>query len=265
MKRITHSITILFVVNLIFSCSNDIQSIESLYQAQKYEQVISDINGYLFFHVTDIKALHMRARSYEEIGDTTRSKKDYQRIISIDDTYAQGYLGLGKLLFEEKNYAQAELLLLRAATLDATDFDIYYLLGRTQLMNQQFRSAEIWLRKASEIKPEEAKTYYYTAMSLAYQGDALGSAAAFNSYLNYEPNSQIGRYNRGFALMSVGYLTWAIEDFDYVLSKNPNHLGALARKGVCLVNQGKIEGCHLLQQAAKQGSEYAKSRLEICG
>lgn len=264
MKRITHSVTILFLLSILFSCSSDLQTIESLYKEQKYEEVISELNHYLFFHVTDVKALHMRARSYEEIRDTISSKNDYERILSIDNTYAQAYLGLAKLLFEEKKYKEAELLLLRAATLDDSDFDIYYLLGRTQLMDQQFRSAERWLRLASKLNPKDAKTYYYIAMSLAYQGDALGSAAEFNSYIKYEPDSQIGRYNRGFALMSVGYLTWAIEDFDYVLSKNPDHLGAMARKGVCLAHQGKSEGCLLLQKAADEGNEYAKSRLELC-
>lgn len=265
MKRFLHKITILLIIIVTSSCASNLQNIEQLFQSQKYQEAISDLNEYLFFHVSDVKAFHMRARCYEEIGRLDKAKQDYERILLIDDQYAQAYAGLGKLLFDGKKYEDAELRLLRAANLDPTDFEIFYLLGRTQLMLQEYKTAEQWLRRAAEIKPEFAKTYFYTGMALALQGDALGAAASFNSYIKYEPDNLIGRYNRGFALMSAGYLPWALEDFDAVLEQDPDHIEALARKGHCLAKMGNPEGCQLLQNAATKGSEYAKSNLDECG
>lgn len=264
MKRFIHRITILSFLILITSCAKNLAEIEQDYNDQKYEAAIESLNRHLFFNITDTKAIHIRARCYEELGNLIESKADYERIILIDDQYAPAYLGLGKLLFDQKEYENAELRLLKAATLDPSNFDINYLLGRTQLMTEQFRSSERWFRKAAEIKPEFAQTYFYTGVSLAYQGDALGAAASFNSYIKYEPDHVVGRYNRGFALMNAGYLNWAIEDFDAVLAKEPNHIEALAHKAVCEINMGNSEGCTMLQNAADKGSQYAKDQIRIC-
>ncbi|REG94631.1 tetratricopeptide repeat protein [Algoriphagus antarcticus] len=265
MKRLLRILTILLLVYTSSSCSSSLQNIEQLFNNNKYDDAIENLNQYLFFHVTDVKALHMRARCYEEIGELQKSKADYERIISIDNQYAQAYAGLGKLLFEKKDYDNAELSLLRAATLDATDFDIIYLLGRTMLMTEKFQKAEEFLRLASQLNPDHPKVYFYTGMALAYQGDALGCAASFNSYVKREPDNIVGRYNRGFALMNAGYLEWAMEDFDAVLKKNPNHIEAMAHKGICMTAMGDSEGCQFIQTAANKGSEYAKAQLEICG
>lgn len=246
------------------SCSEDIQTIEKLYQAEEYTEAISELNSYLFFHVTDIKALHLRARCYEEIGELNKSKEDYERIIALDQDYAQAYAGLGKLLFEEKKYKDAELYLLRAATIDADDFDIVYLVGRTQLQLQKYESAEIFLEMAKDLNPKFAKVYYYQGMVRALRGDVLGCAASFNSYVQFEPDHSVGRYNRGFALMKAGYLEWALDDFEAVLKSNPNHVEALAKKGYCLAKLGNTEGCQILQLAASKGSIYAQNQAEVC-
>ena len=264
MKRLLRILTIILISILSYSCAESIQSIENLYNNGRYEEAIEEVNQYLFFHVVDVKALHIRARCYEELGELEKSKADYERILDIDNEYAGAYLGLGKLLFDQEDYKNAELRLLRAAILNSNDFDIYYLLGRTRLMNGSFRLAEETLRKASDLKPEFPQAYFYTGIALARQGDALGCAAVFNTYLKYEPDNMVGRYNRGFAMMNAGFLEWAIEDFNAVLKNNPNHIEAMAHKGLCLTSLGDAEGCILLQNAAKRGSEYAKAQLETC-
>ncbi len=264
MKRFLHILTILLGVCLFSSCSNDFSKIESLYYDQDYEAAIEELNGYLFFHVTDLKALHMRARSHEELGEILKAKKDYERIIALDDEYAQAYAGLGKILFEEKDFDKAESYLLRAASLDAKDFDILYLLGRTQLMTEKYSSSENFLIMARNLNPEFAKVHFYEGMAKAMRGDVLGCAVSFNKYVQFEPDQLVGRYNRGFALMRAGYVSYALEDFDAILKANPNHVEALAKKGYCMAKMGDPEGCHFLQEAANKGSEYAQNQKEIC-
>jgi Flp pilus assembly protein TadD len=264
MKRCVNTTTTLLILFGFCSCSEDLPSIERIYEKGNYQEAISALNGYLFFHVTDLKALHLRARSYEEIGEIRKARADYERIIDFDQDYAQAYAGLGKILFEEKKYIDAELYLLRAATIDHEDFDILYLVGRTQLMLQKYESAEQFLEMAKDLKPTFAKVYYYQGMVRAFRGDVLGCAASFNSYVKFEPDHYLGRYNRGFALMKAGYFEWALEDFESVLRANPNHVEALAKKGYCMAKLGDDEGCQILKLAASKGSLYAQDQAEIC-
>jgi tetratricopeptide (TPR) repeat protein len=264
MKRFLHIITILILFTGISSCSEDLPSIERIYLKGNYKKAISELNGYLFFHVTDVKALHLRARSYEELGETKKARADFERMIDLDEHYAHAFAGLGKILFEEKKYKEAELYLLRAATLDYNDFDILYLVGRTQLMLKKYESAERFLEMAKDLNPNYAKVYYYQGMARALRGDVLGCAASFNSYVQFEPDNIVGRYNRGFALMKAGYLEWALDDFEAVLKANPNHVEAMAKKGYCMAKLDNVEGCQILQFAAKKGSLYAQNQTSIC-
>jgi len=264
MKRVLHIITISILYLGFTSCSQDLNSIEQIYQDGNYEKAISELNGYLFFHVTDVKALHLRARSYEELGEIGKARSDFERMIDLDRDYAQAYAGLGKILFDQKKYEDAELYLLRAATIDHTDFDILYLVGRTHLMLKKYESAEHFLGLAKELNPKFAKVHYYLGMARALRGDALGCAASFNSYVQLEPDHVAGLYNRGFALLKSGYLEWALEDFESILIKDPNHVEALAKKGFCLALLGNPEGCQILQLAASKGSKYAQNQKEVC-
>ncbi len=265
MKRPTHILTIFSSILLLFSCASNPAEIEALYNSGKYEEVISEINLRLFFHVTDIKSLHMRARSYEELKQYDDAINDYNRILKIDNDYAQAHAGIGKILFEKGQYPKADLHILRASTIDPKDFDIIYLAGRSQLMLQKWENAETFFRQAQIMNPDYAPIYYYTGMARANRGDVYGAAASFNTYINKEPDNLVARYNRGFALLKIGYLPWALEDFDFILKNNPNHIEALGKKGICLAKMGNPEGCQMIQEAAKRGSDYASSKLEeIC-
>jgi tetratricopeptide (TPR) repeat protein len=261
MKRFYHILTIISSI-FILGCAADPAEIEALYQAKKYEKTISAINKRLFLHVKDIKSLHIRARCHEELGKTKEAIKDYERIIAIDPNYAQAYAGIGKILFDQEFYKSAELEILKASSLDPEDFEITYLAGRSQLMVKNWERAETFLKQAQQMNPEFAPIYYYTGMARASRGDLYGAAASFNTYLKKEPDNITARYNRGFAMMKLGYLPWALEDFDFVLKHNPDHVDALAKKGLCLARMGKPEGCQLMQEAAKKGSDYALSKLE---
>ncbi|HSF55089.1 MAG TPA: tetratricopeptide repeat protein [Algoriphagus sp.] len=262
MKRFLNITTLISLSFLLLACSASSADIEAMYRDGQYEWAIKAINRRLFVHVNEIKSLHIRARCYEELGEVDKAQRDYNRILDIDPNYAQAYAAIGKILLEKGFYSDAELYILKAAKLEPEDFEIVYLTGRIQLMVKNWDRAELFLKQAEKMDPEFAPIYYYTGMARANRGDVYGAAASFNTYLNKEPDNLAARYNRGFALLKIGYLPWALEDFEFILKINPNHIEALARKGVCLALMDNPEGCQMIQDAANKGSDYAESHLE---
>ncbi|WP_143960600.1 tetratricopeptide repeat protein [Litoribacter populi] len=250
----------IFVLGL-FSCSSTFESGEAYYQSGNYEKAVSSLNKTLFFNITDLKALHLRARAYEELGDYESSAKDYKTIIRLKPTYAQAHAGLGSLAFKLKDYKTAEKHLLIASYHDSEDFEILFLLGRAMIVNENYKSAEEFLELAKELRPKEPMVYYYQGIARGKLGDPAGTAGAFNMYVTLEPESLQGLYNRGFAYMTIGMREWAIEDFDKVLEKNPKHYEAMARRGVCLTKKNPNKACSDLNLAAKNGSKYALENL----
>ncbi|MBS9523090.1 tetratricopeptide repeat protein [Litoribacter ruber] len=243
------------------SCGSSFESGEAYYQSGNYEKAISSLNKSLFFNITDLKALHLRARAYEEIGDFENSAKDYKTIIKLKPTYAQAHAGLGSLAFKLKDYKTAEKHLLIASYHDVEDFDILFLLGRAMIVNENYKSAEEFLELARDLRPKEPMVYYYQGIARGKLGDPAGTAGAFNMYVTLEPENIQGLYNRGFAYMTIGMKEWALEDFDKVLKLNPKHYEAMARRGVCLAKQNPSKACADLSLAAKNGSKYAQENL----
>jgi tetratricopeptide (TPR) repeat protein len=249
------------ILFLLSSCSGSFKDGEAYYNSGNYEKAISHFNRALFLNITDVKALHLRARAYEELGDYKNALQDFRTIIKLKPQYAHAHAGIGSIAFKLKDYKTAEKHLLLASYHDHEDFDILFLLGRVMIVNENYKSAEEFLELAKGINPKEPMVYYYQGIARGKLGDPLGTAAAFNMYISRIPNNVHGLYNRGFAYLTVGMREWALEDFEQVLKLNPKHYEAMARRGVCLIRSNPSKGCADLQLAAKNGSDYANENL----
>ncbi|WP_194774466.1 tetratricopeptide repeat protein [Pararhodonellum marinum] len=249
---------------LLSSCFGTFSEGERLFRNQEYQKAISEFSKVLFISSTDLKSLHLRARAHEELEEYDEAIADYKTITKLKPNYAQAYAGIGKIRWKQENYVEAEKFLLIAAMHDSEDYEILFLLGRAMIMNKNYRSADEFLEIAKKIKPKEANLHFYQGIARAHSGDPLGCAASFNTYLKYASDNLTARYNRGWALMRIGYLEWAIEDFDEVLKAKPKHYEAMARRAYCYMEQDQAKACRELQTAAQGGSQFALKHLADC-
>lgn len=250
---------------LCVSCLGSYSEGEKLFHQAQYEAAITEFSRTLFLNVTDLKSLHLRARSYEELGKFEEAVGDYETILQYDPTYAQALAGIGKVYWQQEDYKNAEKYLLLAAKQDGKDFEIVYLLGRAMLINKNYHSADEFLQLAKEMNPKDARVYFYQGMARSQIGDILGAAGSFNMCLNYDPDNLVARYNRGLVLLQIGYPTWALEDFELILKSNPNHTEALARRGFAKFLLSDASGCQDIREAAQRGSQYAQMHMADCG
>jgi len=255
------SLTFFSAIIILCSCTSSFKDGETLYKNGHYEKAISVFNNVLFINITDVKSLHLRARSYEELEEYDKALRDYKTIIKYKPTYAQAHAGIGMVAYKLKDYKTAEKHLLLASLHDYNDYDILFYLGRAMIMNENYKTADEFLQLARDIKPKEPMTYYYQGIARAKYGDPLGTASAFNMYVGLSPDKMEGLYNRGFAYMTIGMTSWAIDDFDMVLKKNPRHYEAMARRGACLLKTEPSKACQDLRLAASKGSIYGKEKL----
>lgn len=263
MKRVI----VLYFTTLLFAsaCVGNFKTGEFYYQNEEYEKAIAEFDKVLFVSIKDLKSMHLRARSYEELEEYDKALEDYRKILNFDPKYAQAYAGIGKIAWRLDDLKTAEKYLLLAAMHDPNDYDILLLLSRTMIKNKRYKSAEEFLEAALEIRPEEPMPHYYLGIARGYSGDGLGVITSFNKYLEYEPDNINAHYNRGFALMRLGFKNWAIEDFDVVLKKNPTHYEALARRALCLLDKKPAQACKDLQIAAQNGNRLARANMGKCG
>lgn len=258
-------ITFVVILLCLGGCIGQFQKGESYFHNQEYEKAISEFNRVLFVSITDLKSLHLRARAFEELGEYEKAIADYEHIIRLEPTYAQAWAGLGKIAWKMDKLPDAEKYLLRASMNDPYDYDILLLLGRTMIKNQRFASAEEFIQLAIDIQPDQPTPYFYLGIARGYQGDGLGVVTAMNTYLSLETDNVAAHYNRGFALMKLGFNDWAIEDFDTVLEKDPNHYEAMARRGICFLEEQPSRGMRDIKKAADNGNRLAMSIVRQFG
>jgi len=246
-------------------CLGQFHKGESYFRNQEYEKAISEFNRVLFVSITDLKSLHLRARAFEELEKYEKAIADYEHIVRLEPTYAQAWAGLGKIAWKKDKLADAENYLLKAAMHDPNDYDILLLLGRTMIKNQRFKSAEEFIQLAVDLQPDQPSPYFYLGIARGYQGDGLGVVTAMNTYLSLEDDNISAHYNRGFALMKLGFKDWAIEDFDVILEKQPTHYDAMVRRGICLLEDYPSEGMRNIKKAADNGNRLALSIVQQFG
>lgn len=249
----------LVLVLLFTGCFGKFKDGEAYFRNGEYEKAIKEFNRVLFVSITDVKSLHLRARAYEELEQFNLAKADYEHILRLDPKYAQAHAGLGKLAWKKQDFQKAERHFLHAAMHDPNDYDIMLLLSRAMIKNQRFKSAEGFLQTAIELKPEEPTPHFYMALARGYSGDGLGVVTSLNHYLLFEPDNVVAHYNRGFALMKLGFKDWAIEDFDEVLRVKPDHYEAMARRAVCMLEDEPRNACQELKKAADNGNLLGKA------
>jgi Flp pilus assembly protein TadD len=256
-------IFILVLLPLV-ACVGSFKDGEALFLDGNYKLAIKEFNRVLFVSITDVKSLHLRARSYEELEMYDEALQDYKRILSLEPRYAHAYAGIGKIAWKQADMKKAEQQFLLAALYDPKDYEILVLLARSLIKNGRYESAVEFLEDAIALKPEEPMPHYYMGIASAYAGDGLGVITAFNKYLEFEPDNINAHYNRGFALMKLGFKEWAVEDFDVVLDQNPKHYEALTRRALCLMEKNKRQACLDLETAAFHGNPLATANLEMC-
>ena len=255
---------LILICFILTGCFGNFKTGEQLYNSGDYEKAINEFNKVLFVSITDIKSLHLRARSYEELGELKKAEADYKKILALDPDYAYAYTGIAKLAWDKKSFVEAENNLLKAAMLAPEDYDVLLFLSRAMIKNGRHKSAVKFLDLAIKLKPEEASPHYYKGIAQAHNGDGLGLIVSLNEYINLEPNNISAYYNRGFGLMTFGYYSWAIEDFDKVLELAPKHYDALARRAICMMNNNPRQACFDLETAAMNGNEFAKQHQADC-
>ncbi|AKP53630.1 tetratricopeptide repeat protein [Cyclobacterium amurskyense] len=249
---------------LLTSCFGDFKTGEQLYNSGAYDEAVEEFSKVLFASTTDLKTLHLRARSYEELGKYKEAMADYKKIITLDPKYAYAYAGIAKIAWDRGDFKEAENNLLYAAMIVPEDYDVILFLSRAMIKNERYKSAIEFLDLAIKLRPREPNPHYYKGIAMGLLGDGLGVVVTFNKYIELEPNNVSAIFNRGLALMTLGYKSWAVEDFDTVLEMNPNHYEALARRAVCLMEKNPRQSCFDLETAALKGNEFAKLHQNDC-
>jgi S1-C subfamily serine protease len=107
----------------------------------------------------------------ENMGNDDKALADYQRAISIDDKYADAYIGLGGIYFDKGRYDLEVSYYEKAVDIKPNSYEFLYYLGTAYEDIQQYDKAAEAYSKALRLKPNYKDALHDYAVLLIAEGD----------------------------------------------------------------------------------------------
>jgi Flp pilus assembly protein TadD len=118
-----------------------------------------------------------------------QAEASLNKAIEIEDKMPQAQYMLGMLLAMTNRANLAEKPFTRFAELDPTNPDAHFELAKTEFALNKFPDTEMHARKAIELKEKNPGVQVVLAYALLRQQKAMEAKAAFQQYLQLDPNS----------------------------------------------------------------------------
>jgi tetratricopeptide (TPR) repeat protein len=196
-----------------------------------------------------------RGQYYFELGQLDKAKADFKYILSIDATNIYAYAGLGRNYLTEKKYELAEKNLTTAIQLNKLYYDAFKYRAQTYFEQNKFKEAILDILEVISIEPEDSDNrdlfltyslndyefaltelnekskdapfneYWNTTRARLYSKHGKYAAAIkeYNQlikYLGTENKLDDLIYERATTYDNAGLYEKAIQDYDYLITKN---------------------------------------------
>jgi len=107
--------------------------------------------------------------------------------------YGAGFVGLGTLAVDRKEYPSGEKLLRQGVTLSPDFWLAHYELGRTLFLEGRIDDARTSAEQARSLAPDNAIVYKLLANIHLQQKDYRAAEADIDQYVKLDPDSAAGR------------------------------------------------------------------------
>jgi cytochrome c-type biogenesis protein CcmH/NrfG len=111
----------------------------------------------------------------------------YRAAIQLKPDWADPYRGLGQVLLDHHDYAEAAVALEHSIRLGRADAQAFYWLGRALMGKGALAAAAVALEEGTWLNPEEAEAFTDLGLVRMAQGDLAGAEQALTQAIRLKP------------------------------------------------------------------------------
>ncbi|MFM0348424.1 tetratricopeptide repeat protein [Paraburkholderia sp. RL17-347-BIC-D] len=182
-----------------------------------------------------------RAFAAHRDGRLDDAERGYRATLDGNPAHVDALHLLGVLRHQQGQHAEAAELVRRAVNLRPEDAALQLNLGNALKALGQIDGAIEQFRNALTLAPSFPMAHYNLGNAYAAAGRHEDAADAFEKSLRLQPNDASSHNNLGNALHALGRHTEAIAAFRRTLELRPGHAGALNNMGMSLNALGRAE------------------------
>lgn len=225
------------------------------YKLKNFENTFKNYDLAIQLRPKEIDLYLDRGQYYFELGQLDKAKADFKYILSIDATNIYAYAGLGRNYLTEKKYELAEKNLTTAIQLNKLYYAAFKYRAQTYFEQNKFKEAILDILEVISIEPEDSDNrdlfltyslndyefaltelnekskdapfneYWNTTRARLYSKHGKYAAAIkeYNQlikYLGTENKLDDLIYERATTYDNAGLYEKAIQDYDYLITKN---------------------------------------------
>jgi tetratricopeptide (TPR) repeat protein len=146
-----------------------------------------------------VTSMFLEAVQLEERSRVKEAGELYQQILEIDAAHAPANINLGTILYNQREFAQAERLYRRAAEADPEYALAYFDLGNVLDELQRLPESVGAYREAIRLVPNYADAHYNLALAYERTGERRRALRHWTAYLKLDPIGPWANHARGQA------------------------------------------------------------------
>jgi cytochrome c-type biogenesis protein CcmH/NrfG len=154
----------------------------------EFRQLRERLGGAPEFQGSDAATKFRLAEELAHRGDIHGAIKTYREAIQLKPDWADPYRGLGQVLLDYHDYAEATEALESSIRLGRDDHQTFYWLGRARMGNGDLPAADAALVLATQLKPDDADAFADLGLVRMAQGDVAGADHAITRSIQLKPD-----------------------------------------------------------------------------
>jgi tetratricopeptide (TPR) repeat protein len=229
---------------------------KSLVHLQDFAGAERALRSYVLSHRDSADALYMLGFVLNRENRPAESLASYTQAAAIARPTADDLkiVGLDYVLLAD--YADAIKWLGKAATLDETNQDVWYYLGRAYYTKARFREARKAFLKILELDPRNVRAENNLGLILESSGEPAAAIEAYRRAIAWQEQtlrpSEQPYVNLGNLLMEQGQTKEAIEPLEKAVAFAPTNAFCRLTLGVYYRKVGQMEGAQRELERATQ-------------
>lgn len=154
----------------------------------EFRQLRAKLGSMPEFSGADAASKYRLAEELARRGDMRGAIDMYRAAIHLNREWADPYRGLGQVLLDHHEYAEAVQALQAGIRFGREEFQVFHWLGRAYMGKGDLPAAAAALVRATELEPEDAEAFADLGLVRMAQGDAVGAEAALTQSIRLKPD-----------------------------------------------------------------------------
>lgn len=163
-------------------------------------------------HLPETKIRAALARTLEKLGSVNDAKNEYLLLSTIEPTNAEHFYNVGRLFLNARHYQRASNFLSKAAQINPRHGETWAQLGNAQYNLKAYKDAATSLQKGIDLKPDDRMSRYYLGLCLRYNNEG---ARALIELEKAEKEESI----KAKVILAKGLIHADLLDFDKAISE----------------------------------------------